>query len=51
MRLSTRESDGNDVTNIALPGFPGGLLVAMSADRTFQYYAWDDIAGVITRIK
>ena len=51
VRLSTRESDGNDVTNIALPGFPGGLLVAMSADRTFQYYAWDDIAGVITRIK
>lgn len=45
VRLSTRESDGSDVTAVALPGFPGGLFVAMSANRTFQFYAWDDIAG------
>lgn len=44
VRLSTRESDGSDVTPVALPGFPGGLFVAMSTDRTFQFYAWDDIA-------
>lgn len=43
VRLSTRESDGSDVTPVALPGFPGGLFVAMSTDRTFHYYAWDDI--------
>jgi 3-phytase len=45
VRLSTRESDGSDVTNVTLPGFPGGLFVAMSTDRTFHYYAWNDIAA------
>jgi 3-phytase len=45
VRLSTRASDGSDVTNVPLPGFPGGLLVAMSAERTFHFYAWDDIAA------
>lgn len=44
VRLSTRESDGSDVTSVALPGFPGGLFVAMSTDRTFHFYAWDDLA-------
>ncbi|MCF7686984.1 MAG: phytase [Cephaloticoccus sp.] len=48
VRLSTRESDGNEVTHVALPGFHGGLFVAMSTDRTFQYYAWDDLARVIS---
>ncbi len=41
--LSTVESDGSDVTPVALPGFPGGLFVAMSTDRTFHFYAWDDL--------
>jgi 3-phytase len=45
VRLSTRESDGSEVTSVPLPGFPGGLLVAMSTDRTFHFYAWDDIAA------
>ncbi len=44
VRLSTDESDGSDVTAAALPGFPGGLFVGMSTDRTFHFYAWDDIA-------
>lgn len=44
VRLSTLDSDGSDVTNVSLPGFPGGLFVAMSTDRTFHFYAWDDIA-------
>jgi 3-phytase len=44
VKLSTDESDGSDVTAVELPGFPGGLFVAMSTDRTFQFYAWDDIA-------
>ena len=44
VKLSTDESDGSEVTNVELPGFPGGLFVAMSTDRTFQFYAWDDIA-------
>jgi 3-phytase len=38
------ESDGSEFTNASLPGFPGGLFVVMSTDRTFHFYAWDDIA-------
>ena len=45
VRLATRESDGSEVTNVTLPGFPGGLFVAMSTDRTFHFYAWDDIVA------
>ena len=44
--LSTSNSDGSDVTNTALNEiFPFGLFVAMSDDQTFQFYAWEDIAG------
>ncbi|MBL9188969.1 MAG: phytase [Opitutaceae bacterium] len=40
------DSDGSEVTARALgPKFPQGLFVAMSTDRTFHYYAWEDIAG------
>ncbi|MBT1704609.1 phytase [Chryseosolibacter indicus] len=42
IKASTRESDGNDATSDALPGFPKGLFVAMSNDRTFQVYRWED---------
>lgn len=45
VKTSTIESDGSDVTSIALPGFPHGLFVAMSDDKTFQFYRWEDIAG------
>jgi 3-phytase len=44
--LSTAASDGSDVTSLTLvPGFPGGLFVAMSSDRTFQMYSWEQIAS------
>jgi myo-inositol-hexaphosphate 3-phosphohydrolase len=40
------DSDGNEVTNVALnEKFPAGLFVAMSDDKTFQFYSWKDIAG------
>lgn len=39
------ESDGSEVTSTALPGFPNGLLVAMSNGKVFHYYSWDDIAA------
>jgi 3-phytase len=43
--LSTEESDGSDVTSITLSTrFPGGFFVAMSTDKTFQYYSWEQIA-------
>jgi 3-phytase len=41
--LSTDESDGSDLAMQSLPGFEGGLFVAMSTDRTFQYYSVRDI--------
>ncbi|MCC7028519.1 MAG: phytase [Saprospiraceae bacterium] len=42
--LRTLESDGSDITSISLPGFKGGLFVAMSTDKTFHYYRWKDMA-------
>jgi 3-phytase len=43
VKLATDESDGSDLASIELPGFPGGLFVAMSTDRTFQFYAVADL--------
>jgi 3-phytase len=44
--LSTLESDGSEVTSAGLsPQFPGGLFVAMSTDRTFHFYSWEQIAN------
>ena len=45
IRSSTLDSDGSEVTSIALPGFSHGLFVAMSDDKTFQFYRWEDLAG------
>jgi 3-phytase len=46
VRVSTNESDGSDVSSIALnDNFPAGLFVAMSDDKTFHYYSWEEIAG------
>lgn len=38
------ESDGSETTSTPLPGFPGGLFVAMTEGKVFHFYAWDDIA-------
>ncbi|TXK46806.1 phytase [Pontibacter qinzhouensis] len=46
VNTSTLDSDGSDVTSVSLDGkFRNGLFVAMSTDKTFQYYRWEDIAG------
>jgi 3-phytase len=43
--VSTIESDGSETTSRPLgPDFPHGLFVAMSEDRTFQLYRWEDLA-------
>lgn len=42
--VSTNNSDGSDVTSVSLPGFPGGLFVAMSDNGTFQLYSWKQLA-------
>lgn len=51
VNTSTVESDGSEVTSTALPGFPHGLFVAMSDDKTFQFYTWESIAGDTLRLK
>lgn len=51
VNTSTVESDGSEVTSMAFPGFPHGLFVAMSDDKTFQFYTWESIARGILKIK
>lgn len=39
--VNTNMSDGSEATSVPLgPDFPEGMFVAMSDDRTFQYYDW-----------
>jgi myo-inositol-hexaphosphate 3-phosphohydrolase len=42
----TNESDGSDILNMPLnSNFPKGIFVAMSTDKTFQFYKAEDIVG------
>lgn len=44
--VQAQQSDGSDVVSIPLNDtFKHGLFVAMSDDKTFHYYRWEDIAG------
>ncbi|OOQ57322.1 phytase [Mucilaginibacter pedocola] len=46
VHVSTSNSDGSDVVSVPLnDDFKHGLFVAMSDDKTFQFYRWEDIAG------
>ena len=46
VNVSTNNSDGSEVANVNLgPNFPNGIFVAMSDDKTFQIYSWNDIIG------
>jgi 3-phytase len=48
--VSTVESDGSETTSRAMgPDFPHGLFIAMSEDKTFQLYRWEDLAGDVLR--
>lgn len=50
--LSTISSDGSEVTSISLgSNFPHGLFIAMSDDKTFQIYRWEDLARDILKLK
>ena len=48
---SVQESDGADVVNLALPGYPQGLFITQDGDNdpeggtNFKYVSWGDIAG------
>lgn len=44
VHLSTMESDGSEVVSTPLNDkFKHGLFVAMSTDKSFQYYRWEDL--------
>ena len=46
IQASTIDSDGSEVTNVPVnANFPSGLFIAMSDDKTFHLYSWEDIAG------
>lgn len=44
--VSAMQSDGSETISRPLgPLFPHGLFIAMSTDKTFHLYRWEDIAG------
>jgi myo-inositol-hexaphosphate 3-phosphohydrolase len=46
VKAQTKDSDGSDILNLPLgSAFPGGIFVAMSSDKTFQFYKAEDIVG------
>lgn len=46
IKTSTHESDGSEICSVPLdPTFQKGLFVAMSDNKTFQLYRWEDLAG------
>lgn len=51
IRIAASETDGIDVSTVSLPGFPGGLLVAMSDDRRFHFYAVDDLLAAMQPLR
>ncbi|MEB2777078.1 phytase [Algoriphagus sp. D3-2-R+10] len=49
---STISSDGSESISVPLGAdFPHGLFVAMSDDKTYQIYRWEDMAGDILKSK
>ncbi|MGC4233996.1 MAG: phytase [Niabella sp.] len=50
VRVSTRSSDGSEVTHLGLGSkFPKGLFTAMSEGKVFHYYDWRDFQKEIDR--
>ena len=48
--VSTRESDGSEVIAKSMGSlWPNGLFVAMSEDRTFQFYDWKLMEAYLTK--
>ncbi|ERM84181.1 hypothetical protein P872_15470 [Rhodonellum psychrophilum GCM71 = DSM 17998] len=52
VKTSAVSSDGSEVTSLPLnTTFSKGLFVAMSDDKTFHFYRWEDLAGDILKIR
>ena len=44
--VQANQSDGSEVTNVRLNDtFKNGMFIAMSDNRTFEFYRWEDMAG------
>lgn len=51
IKVSTNQSDGSDIYSKPLNGdFKHGIFVAMSDNKTFQLYRWEDLAGKLLKI-
>ncbi len=52
VNVAARQSDGSDVVSVPLNAtFKHGLFVAMSDDKTFHYYRWEDLAGKELKVR
>ncbi len=50
LKVSTNQSDGSDIFSGPLNAdFKHGIFVAMSDDKTFQLYRWENLAGKILK--
>ena len=51
IKYTANQTDGIDVVSVPLNSdFKHGLLVAMSDDKTFHFYRWEDLAGKILEV-
>jgi 3-phytase len=51
IKASTNQSDGSDIVSVPLnQDFKHGLFVAMSDDKTFHLYRWEDIASRLLKV-
>ncbi|SMD06322.1 phytase [Pedobacter africanus] len=51
IKTSTNQSDGSDIYSKPLNAdFKHGIFVAMSDDKTFQLYRWEDMAGSLLKV-
>lgn len=52
VNVAATESDGSEVVSVPLNNdFKHGLFVAMSNNKTFHFYRWEDIAGKELKVK
>jgi len=50
--VSATQSDGSETVSVPLNGmFAHGIFIAMSNNRTFHFYRWEDIAGKELQIR
>lgn len=51
IKTSTNQSDGSDIYSKPLnEDFKHGIFVAMSDNKTFQFYRWEDLAGGLLKV-